>query len=386
VRALRLRHAAVRSSGSPVLDEMEAEFRRAAEAAGFSAEPGPVDLAAVLVLTGGTERKILEASQGAKLVLLFYHDSYNSLAAASEAASLLQASGVGVQLYDFGSARQVLAQAARAAEAVEELKGVKITSFGGPSEWLVYSTGEGDLLGASVEVVPLEDLAKEAEGAEPEQMPGQPSRLEGVSGEQVERALRLASAMRRLSEGPLTVRCFDLLRIYGVTPCLALAALNSKGLIAGCEGDVPSLLTMYILSKLSGRPAWMGNVTPGPAGTLAIAHCTFPLSEASSFELTTHFETDRPVGVRAYVREGLRATLAKYDPRNRTLRAIRAEVALGRPFTRACRTQVAFRVSERALELTLSRPMGAHYAVVFDDVVPGLRAFASLEGLRLEEA
>jgi hypothetical protein len=30
--------------------------------------------------------------------------------------------------------------------------------------------------------------------------------------------------------------------------------------------------------------------------------------------------------------------------------------------------------------------MGAHYAVVFDDVVPGLRAFASLEGLRLEEA
>ncbi|MGC9072038.1 MAG: hypothetical protein ACP5HK_05015 [Acidilobus sp.] len=384
---MRLRLAALRSSGDSTLDELERSFREAGLAAGFSEEPVQADVAAVLVLTGGTERSIVEIAKDARAALIFYHGSFNSLAAASEAAALLREEGTQAWLYDVSEARSTLRQAAGAAAAVDGLRGLTITSFGGASEWLVYSDGSGDLLGARVSVTPIDELVKGSAASGPEAFRGKEPTLEGVDRADLDKAMSLLGAMRRLSAGPLTVRCFDLLRLYGVTPCLPLAILNSEGLPAGCEGDVPSLLTMIVLSTIAGRPAWMGNVTPGPRpGTLGIAHCTFPLSEASSYVVTTHFETGRPLAVRAEVREDGRATLAKYDPRTRTMRAIRGEVERGRQFTRACRTQVLFRVSDNAVRLSLTRPLGAHYAVVFDDVMPGLRVFSALEGIQLEEA
>ena len=42
----------------------------------------------------------------------------------------------------------------------------------------------------------------------------------------------------------VTVRCFDLLDDPGTSGCLALASLNDDGIVAGCEGDVPSALAM----------------------------------------------------------------------------------------------------------------------------------------------
>ncbi len=385
---MKLRASVARAQGSSEdIDEVERQFRLSAASAGFSEAEGTADVAAVLVLTGGTERDVLRFSEGARVVLLFYHSSYNSFAAASEAAALLGSLGASVWLYDWTESSRVLRQAARAADSLTGLRGLTITSFGGPSEWLVYSDGSGDLLGARVNVVPLEDLVRDAKASPAESYPLSPTGLEGVSEGDVQKALSLLAAMRRLSKGPLTVRCFDLLRAYGVTPCLPLAILNSLGTPAGCEGDVPSLLTMYILSSISGRAAWMGNVTPGPEpGTIGIAHCTFPLSETPSYSLVTHFETGKPLAVRAEVKEGQVATIAKYDARTRTLRSISARVRLGTTFTRACRTQVAFSVSEDALRLFLSKPMGAHYAVVFDDVRPGLRVFSGLAGVKLEEA
>ncbi len=369
------------------LDRMGSDFRRAAAEAGFSELASGADLAAVLVLSGGTEEAIIESSAGARAVLMFYHDSQNSLAAASEASALIRERGIKVWLYHVRESGLVLRQAAAAARAVVRLRGLEVTSFGGPSEWLVYSDGSGDLLGASVRLVPLEDLVRTAETEDPEPFGVGPSALNGVSEADVKKALALLGAMKRLSRGPLTVRCFDLLRRYGVAPCLPLAILNSTGTPAGCEGDVPSLLTMFIVSTIAGRPAWMGNVTPGPEpGTIGLVHCTFPLSEATSYFLTTHFETGRPLAVKAEVPEDRPATLAKYDPRTRTLRAIRAIVRSGRQFTRACRTQAVFSVSQDAVRLTLSRPMGAHYVAVLDDIVPGLRVFSALAGINLEEA
>lgn len=385
---MTLGFSVVRSSApEDSLLQLEYEFRHFAQEAGFREVTG-AEVSAVLVTTGGTERSIVEFAGGSKVALLFYHDSSNSLAAASEAAALLAERGTRVWLHHVSEARDVLRQAANATRAYSSLRGLQITSFGGPSEWLVYSDGKGDLLGATVRVVPLDRLVREAGSAAPEELDVRPVAAEGVDEADVRKALALLTAMKRIAgDGPLTVRCFDLLRLYGVTPCLPLALLNSRGLVAGCEGDVPSLLTMYIVSSISGRPAWMGNVTPGPEpGTIGLAHCTFPISEALNYSLTTHFESGKPLAVKAEVPEGRRATLAKYDPRTRTLRAIRATVRSGRQFTRACRTQAVFSVSQEAVRLTLSRPMGAHYVAVLDDIVPGLRVFSALAGINLEEA
>ena len=51
--------------------------------------------------------------------------------------------------------------------------------------------------------------------------------------------------------------CFDLeaVRKMGWTPCISLTLLNQRGLPAACEGDLQALFSMYVLSKLSGKPA-----------------------------------------------------------------------------------------------------------------------------------
>ena len=49
-----------------------------------------------------------------------------------------------------------------------------------------------------------------------------------------------------------TLRCFDLLTTVHNTGCLALARLNAEGIVSGCEGDVPTLLTMAIVKVLTG--------------------------------------------------------------------------------------------------------------------------------------
>ena len=375
------------ANAGPEAEAYVREFAEAMSRAGVPLSEGPSDVKVALLATGGTEAAALRDARGAKYVLVVYADGMNSQPAAAELSAALDDLGVPHDSAPLASAEAYARQVARAAGLASERP--RVVRFGGPAPWLVHSSAaEG--AAADVEERPLEELVEAAGSAEPDASleARLAARLEGVAREHLSRALRVYVALRRASSGrPVTVNCFRLLELYGVTPCLALSLLNSEGVAAGCEGDVPSLVTMYWLSRLSSRPAWMGNVMRGPGGTLALVHCTFPLAEARSFRLVTHFETGRPLAVEAEVAEGAPATIAKYDPARGVLRAIRGAVAAGSRFTPlACRTQVAFRVSGRALELTFGRPLGAHYAVVLDDVVPGLRALAALRNLSFEEA
>lgn len=44
----------------------------------------------------------------------------------------------------------------------------------------------------------------------------------------------------------ITLECFDMVNNHSVTACLALALLNSRGVVAGCEGDLVSLPGMRL--------------------------------------------------------------------------------------------------------------------------------------------
>ena len=41
---------------------------------------------------------------------------------------------------------------------------------------------------------------------------------------------------------------FDIVKTCGTTSCLALALLNDEGIVAGCEGDMQTLLSMFLAS------------------------------------------------------------------------------------------------------------------------------------------
>ena len=103
-----------------------------------------------------------------------------------------------------------------------------------------------------------------------------------------------------------TLRCFDLLTAVKNTGCLALARLNAEGLVAGCEGDVPAMLSMIIVRALFGISGFQANPsTIDPeTGEILLAHCTIPLDMVERYELDTHFESGIGVGVRGFMKEG----------------------------------------------------------------------------------
>jgi hypothetical protein len=97
----------------------------------------------------------------------------------------------------------------------------------------------------------------------------------------------------------VTVRCFDLLGDPGTSGCLALASLNDDGIVAGCEGDVPSALAMLWVRHLLDQPTWMANpaTLDVDRNELVLAHCTVAPSMVDSFALDTHFESGMGVGI-----------------------------------------------------------------------------------------
>jgi len=369
---------------------------------GLVTEPTRVDaeVLVVLVATGGVEHVVLGTARlsGARYVLLVYHDSDNSLPAALEVAPALR-EFCGVGLAHIGTAGSRVGQLVRATRALSRIRGAVVLVLGGPSPWLVYSSGaEGrvtERLGVVLRFLELSALYGELEGVGEGEAVGECSevvpRASGVSVDMggLLRACRLSVALRRLASrlgaAAVSVRCFDLLKDLGVSGCLALSRLLDTGVVAGCEADVPSTVTMLILSTLSGRPSWLANVVGVGSSSVELAHCTVATSLTSSYSLVTHFESGLPVAVAGVLGEGAEVTLARYDPRRDLLRASRGVVRSGRsthPYR--CRTQAVVEVPPGFARSLLDDPLGAHLVVGFGDLTGELEYLAALAGLRTE--
>ncbi|MCL6581798.1 MAG: hypothetical protein K6U08_09345 [Firmicutes bacterium] len=178
----------------------------------------------------------------------------------------------------------------------------------------------------------------------------------------------------------MTVRCFDLLGPTGNTGCVAMARLNDEGVTAACEGDLPAALTMMVLQRLTGRPAFMANPSDVDlaAGTVTFAHCTVPTTIVSSFRLRSHFETGLGAGLEGRFAPGP-VTVARIGGRD--LDAVRVFRGTIRPGTHEprgdlCRTQVTLEVDRWNLETLLERPLGNHHIIVPGDHVAAFQAVA----------
>lgn len=365
---------------------------------GVLTEPAGLEAlaAVVLVATGGTEHIVLETARRSRLryALLVYHGSDNSLPAVMEVLPELRkyVRADVVELEEVAGAATHLLAASR---AYASLLGSKLLVLGRPSPWLVYSSGgEEEIrskLGVEVEYADLGGLYEEYR-----RVPGDLARSEEFSqlvgqaaAEDLEHSLRLYTAIRRMvaerSARAVSVRCFDLIGTLGRTGCLAVSKLLDAGIVAGCEADVPSAVTMMVLRELSGSPPWIANVVSVGGGIVELAHCTIATSLTQGFELTTHFESGRPVAVAGRVGEGAVVTVAKYDPKRNLVRAARGTVVEGSPRHPArCRTQVAVRVPEGFAKRLLEDPLGAHVVVSFVDVLRPLEFFAKIAGVGAE--
>ena len=327
---------------------------------------GTHSLSLIYVRTGGTEGifKRLLPELMAKSPRPFYlltSGKSNSLAASMEILSYLRQHDIRGEIIHGSTA--YIAQRIRLLETVEQacrqLQGSRLGIIGQPSDWLISSHADKEIvrkrLGIELVDIPMQTLIEKVGNKCEDVMPG---------------ALRIYDALKDIVDNyslqGFTLRCFDLLSAVRNTGCLALAKLNSEGYVAGCEGDVPAMLSMMMVRSLLGISGFQANpasIDPD-TGEMLFAHCTIPLDMVEDYEFDTHFESGIGVGIRGYMKEGpvtifkLAGDLSRYFVAEGTLVRNQAKPDL-------CRTQQVIQLSDKSqTAYFLTNPIGNHHIIL----------------------
>ena len=179
--------------------------------------------------------------------------------------------------------------------------------------------------------------------------------------------LALASICKEEHLDAVTVKCFDLLSSCKTTACLALALLNDNGVIAGCEGDIPSICTMLAVYKALGRPSFMANPASIDSGNLSIdfAHCTIPTAMVENCTLPSHFESGIGIGINGEVPLG-NYTLCKLSGKTLERSLIcNGRLVKGEYLSNRCRTQVRFIFETKAEFDAFSKARVGNHIILF---------------------
>lgn len=345
---------------------------------------GSHDVELIYVRTGGTENAFKEVFPGLKgQVILLTSGASNSLAASMEILSFLRQQGRTGEILH-GSAAYIaerIAALSRAARARRRLKGARAGVVGRPSDWLIASDPDRaavrDRLGVELVDVPMDELVPEIRMGLCEAPSGFPLKSvrhsvnPAVTQKVFDGALGIYGALKRIIDrydlSAVTVRCFDLLSSVGNTGCLALALINSEGIPAGCEGDIPTLLTMCVSNALFDVPGFMANPSrmDPSTGEMVFAHCTVPFNMLRDYAYDTHFESGIGVAVKGELPEGP-VTLFKMAPGLDRFLAAEAGLVRNLSEKRLCRTQVLLRLDDRSLcrDYFLTDPIGNHHVIV----------------------
>ena len=196
---------------------------------------------------------------------------------------------------------------------------------------------------------------------------------------EMQKSLEIYGALKRICQkyqlAGVTVRCFDLLGPVKSTGCLALAILNAEGVYGGCEGDMPSLIAMTLIGKLTDQPVFMCNPSRilSQQKQIIFAHCTLPLTMPSAFRLMTHFESDLGVALAGHLREG-DATVFKCSALMDRYFVQDGEIVENLNEKHLCRTQI--RVSlPQGLDTLLREPIGNHHLIVLGHYASRVQEF-----------
>ena len=318
---------------------------------------GSHPLSLIYVRTGGTEGIFLRLlpmlmEKTRQPFYLLTSGKSNSLAASMEILSYLRQKGIQGEILhgsrDYITRRILLLL--RVEEARRQLSTCRLGVIGKPSDWLISSGADYGIvrarLGIELVNIPMQEL------------------LDATDESTIYEGLKKIICTHKLNG--FTLRCFDLLTALKNTGCLALAKLNSEGYVAGCEGDVPAMLSMMIARSLTGVSGFQANparINPD-TGELLFAHCTIPLDMVERYELDTHFESGIGVGVRGYMKEGP-VTLFKVS--GDLKRSFVAEGTLVRNTAEPdlCRTQQVIQLSDPSqASYFLTNPIGNHHIVI----------------------
>lgn len=336
--------------------------------------PESADHAVIFMATGGVEQMVSErlAQNPPRRVTLLADGLQNSLAASLETAAWLNIRSVPVRIIHDSPSRMVSHLAAELADRFAVISGSRIGLIGPASSWLIASdidrkevSRRYDLEFIDISLAEVEEAFARAVSVD---VPGIDAIVEPDDAD-ISRALRLYAALNEIVEryrlDAFTIRCFDLLTSLHTTGCLSLALFNARGIAAGCEGDIPALLTMLWTYRRTGRMGFMANPSriDTASNTITLAHCTLPLNMATRNILRSHFESGIGVALQGIIAPGP-VTLLKWWGRDMDrLFTAHGVLVENTDNPSMCRTQVTLHL-DSPIDSLLTTPFANHHIVI----------------------
>ena len=271
----------------------------------------------------------------------------------------------------------------------------RIGLFGQPSDWLIASGVDRDYLRQQygIETVDI-DLQRLIDGikvvpqTEAEEVAQtmvkcskavkEPSDIDMLEAAKAYLAIKRICQEERLDA--MTIRCFDIVKACGTTSCLALALLNDEGIVAGCEGDMQTLMSMYLAKRLCGEVAFMANPSQLTDKTSMLAHCTIPLTMCNETVVRSHFESGIGVAIQGVLPLN-DYTLFKWGGPKLDRYFVTEAQAIEAPYSNHfCRTQITLDVNLKPYLLQYS--IGNHHVIIRGTHADAIRRFMQSNGVQ----
>ena len=357
---------------------------------------------AVMIATGGVENlfkrlwsaidvEMMCAPARPKTVTMIADGRNNSLAAALEILTYLGNNGMEGRIVH-GTNEEIVSTILET-QGIASLQG-RIGLFGQPSDWLIASSVDRDFLlqcyGIETVDIDLQRLIEgimaipQTEAAKVAQdMVKRAKAIREPSDADMLEAAKAYLAIKKICQeehlDALTIRCFDIVKACVTTSCLALALLNDEGIVAGCEGDMQTLLTMWLAKRLCGEVAFMANPSQLTDNSAMLAHCTIPLTMCDETIVRSHFESGIGVAV-----QGLLPltdyTLFKWGGPQLNRYFVTEAKAIETPYSNHfCRTQITLNVNLKPY--LLQHSIGNHHVIVRGRHADEIKRFMEAHGV-----
>ncbi len=336
--------------------------------------------------TGGTEEIFKSIYKEYKEpYILLATDANNSLPASLEIATFLRNNNLKYELIHgtpnearshlFSLKESKILRNCRVFSTNSILFNKKYGVIGRPSDWLISSNVNycevSKKIGASIIDIDINELLNLYKNKSYKIDTSRFTKFlnKKVNEEVLEGALKIYHAIKELilkyELDGITIRCFDLLSSVKNTSCLALAMLNSEGIIATCEGDVPAMLTMAIIKEKFNQSSFQ--VNPSYINIKEryayFAHCTLPFDMCEEYSFDSHFESGLGIGIRGKLKI-YPITIFKINSNLLNYEVFEGNIVENLEKINLCRTQIKVNFDEDIDEM-LTTPNGNHLIVFY---------------------
>jgi len=354
------------------------------------------DSSFIFIGTGGTENDVAlflrENNMPLPIILLSY-DERNSLPAAMEIRAYLQKKEMAAKIIhrELTNLHVLLKRWSEYERIRERLGKSTIGIIGKPSSWLIASdinlNETKTRWGVEIKEIPMEELIENIPHEISEEFLEQTNDFQKnaerqtIVNDEVMRAgivaQRMADISKKYELAAITVQCFSLLQDTDISGCFSLSCLNDrKDFVAGCEGDLPATFTMLLAKMLTGSSSFMANVASidEEFNTVVFAHCTVPRQMTEGYEITTHFETGKSVGIRGKLPLTDVTIIKLFGSDLRQYWISGGTIIDNLVNDKGCRTQIRVAMEE-SVEYFLEESLANHHIVILGDYVEKFMEF-----------